>query len=169
MQSTHNSTPPSASFLEVREITEGYKSIYAAQDLAAGTVLINFGYEAEMTTPTRHSLQVGENHHISLSPAYLKYLNHSCEPNIFVDTNRKALISTKKIAAGEELTFFYPSTEWQMTEAFTCGCGSENCLNTIQGAAYLTYDQLVKYKLSDYVIQKYASLAAIQAKQFPKA
>ena len=68
------------------------------------------------------------------------------------------LKTLRAIKVGEELNFFYPSTEWKMTEAFDCLCGSSECLGQIQGAAYLTYDNLTKYRLSKYILDKFQNL-----------
>ena len=34
------------------------------------------------------------------------------------------LTALRPISEGDELTFFYPSTEWAMAEPFECGCGA---------------------------------------------
>lgn len=40
----------------------------------------------------------------------------------------------RPIAAGEELSFFYPSTEADMAAPFHCRCGAPGCLGIIDGA-----------------------------------
>lgn len=134
----------------------GYQSIFATKDLAPNTVLMAFHYNQIFPKPTRYSVQIGENQHISLQPNYLQYINHSCDPNILFDTAKKELRTLKPILAGEEISFFYPSTEWAMTEAFDCGCGKSNCLGSIQGTAYLSTETAKKYKFSDFIQQKWA-------------
>lgn len=57
----------------------------------------------------------------------------------------------KKIEINEAMTFFYPSTEWSMEQAFDCLCGSNKCLQKIQGAAYLSSDVLNNYRLSEHI------------------
>lgn len=52
------------------------------------------------------------------------------------------LAGGRGLKAGEELTFFYPSTEWDMDQGFNCFCGSENCLGYIGGAKHMTPAQL---------------------------
>jgi hypothetical protein len=60
--------------------------------------------------------------------------NHSCDPSIFVELPRGNMkewcIRTreKEVKKGEALTFFYPSTEWDMAQGFDCSCGSPVCL-----------------------------------------
>ena len=104
--------------------------------------------------------------HIELNPNYLQYTNHSCSPNVFFDTARMEVISLRAISAGEEITFFYPSTEWKLIEPFDCACGSEQCLQRIQGAAYLSGEELKRYRLTDYVQEqikrKQISIAHLQ-------
>ena len=143
---------------EVKAQSADYKSIFATQDLKINTVIANFSYKEKLLAPNRYSVQINETEHISLSPDYLKYLNHSCTPNVFLDTQKMELTTLRAIEAGEELMFFYPSTEWKMTEAFDCICKQPDCLQSIQGAAYLTYDNLIKYRLSEYILDKYRGL-----------
>lgn len=103
------------------------------------------------TTPAKKawsSVQCGiePDTHIELN-SVLVYVNHSCSPNAAFDLsspnqeewNFKAL---QDIQAGDELSFFYPSTEWNMKQGFECKCRSSNCLGYIRGAKYLTRAQL---------------------------
>jgi len=99
-------------------------------------------------------------------------VNHSCEPNVAFD-----LTSTDKekwharalrdINPGDTLTFFYPSTEWDMEQNFECQCGApvrqyrlglgkipclqislmssgtiQTCLRYISGARHLSHVEL---------------------------
>ncbi|KAJ5216559.1 uncharacterized protein N7498_002966 [Penicillium cinerascens] len=42
----------------------------------------------------------------------------------------------RPLAIGDELTFFYPSTEWEMVQPFQCNCGAQGqCRGLISGAA----------------------------------
>ncbi|KAJ7035648.1 hypothetical protein C8F04DRAFT_1000763 [Mycena alexandri] len=75
------------------------------------------------------------------------YVNHSCEPNIAFDLSSTDptewhVRALKNIDAGSPVTFFYPSTEWEMDQAFECQCGTETCLGRIQGAKFLTTEQV---------------------------
>ena len=96
-------------------------------------------------------MQTGLNEHITLQPDFLQYCNHSCEPNVFFDTTKFELVALKNINVGDELTFFYPSSEWNMDQPFACTCGNKNCLQTIKGAAYLSKEVLANYKLTDFI------------------
>lgn len=146
------------STLEVRQQSADYKSMFAIQDLNVNTIIANFSFGEKLQKPNRYSVQINETEHIILSPLYLQYINHSCSPNVFFDTTTMELKTLRPIKAGEELAFFYPSTEWKMTEVFNCVCGSPECLGQIQGAAYLTYDILKKHRFSKYILDKYQNI-----------
>ncbi|KAJ7695087.1 hypothetical protein B0H17DRAFT_930971 [Mycena rosella] len=79
----------------------------------------------------------------------LVYVNHSCEPNVVFDLSSADranwhVRALKDIDAGSPLTFFYPSTEWEMEQPFECQCGTKSCLGRIQGAKFLTRDEVVE-------------------------
>jgi hypothetical protein len=64
------------------------------------------------------------------------------------------LICLRPIQAGDEFTFFYPSTEWNMSQPFVCNCKTEACLQLINGASHLDPSTLNKYRLTDFIIQQ---------------
>lgn len=65
-----------------------------------------------------------------------RFINHSCEPNLFITrvyTNcqdlsfpRICFFTLKDIFIGEELSYDYGSTFWEMKK-FKCACGTESC------------------------------------------
>jgi hypothetical protein len=64
-------------------------------------------------------------------------MNHACVPNCEIDVVTMSLRALRDLREGEEMTFFYPSTEWEMASPFHCHCGSAHCLGVIQGARWL--------------------------------
>lgn len=51
------------------------------------------------------------------------------------DTKARVIIAGPKgLKKGEELTFFYPSTEWNMDQPFDCECKKPTCFGSISGA-----------------------------------
>ncbi|NEQ55246.1 MAG: SET domain-containing protein [Leptolyngbya sp. SIO3F4] len=129
----------------------GFKSLVAQKNFLPGNCLASFYSLKETSNPSYYSVQVSENRHIQLNPTQLQYINHSCSPNVFFDTQAGEVICIKPIRIGEHITFFYPSTEWDMSNAFSCLCGSERCLGKIQGAKYLSPDSLNRYELSRHI------------------
>lgn len=136
------------------DATTGQRSLHAEKTFISGEVISSFTAKEEMTSPTYLTVQKDEGLHITLSPSFLQYVNHSCSPSAFFNTTTMEFIALKNVGEGEELTFFYPSTEWEMAQAFDCRCGSQNCLGTIQGAAFLSAEILERYCLTDFVKRK---------------
>lgn len=132
----------------------GNKSLHAAIEFTPGQVIQNFDSKEVLDQPNYLTVQIRDRQHIMLDPEFLQYINHSCDPNVFFDTQKMAVIAIKNIEVGEELTFFYPATEWSMKRAFDCLCQSENCLGYIKGAAHLPLDILIKNQLSEYIQSK---------------
>lgn len=127
------------------------KSLHSTKHFKANDVLTQFSAKAILSKPSYLTVQVGINEHITLQPEYLQYTNHSCNPNVFFDTENYNLIALKDIEIGDELTFFYPSTEWNMDQPFVCMCGSKNCLHNIRGASHLTAEVLNSYRLTTFI------------------
>lgn len=145
------------SFAQIGECpTTGSKSLQATTEFGPGQVISDFGPKEVLDRPNYLTVQVGDGQHILLDPEFLQYINHSCAPNVFFDTKKMVVTALRKIEIGEELTFFYPSTEWSMDRGFDCLCQSEDCLGSIQGAAHLPLEVLSKYQFSKYIWQKLA-------------
>ena len=142
-------------FLEVwREQVSGQHSTFSRVDYMVGDVICDFGASAIVQTPSYLTVQLSINEHIYLQPSFLQYINHCCSPDVFFDTTGFKVISLREIKAGEELSYFYPSTEWKMAQPFQCVCGSDNCLGYIGGASYLSKDIAQQYRFSDFISQQ---------------
>lgn len=126
---------------------------------------------------TYATVQVGRNQHINLNSDLL-YINHSCEPSlvsfstsppflffflslpnvrqpltpqVFDTASRKIWVGPKGLRPGDELTFFYPSTEWDMAQPFSCFCGTPSCRGRISGARNMSHDQLAGLWLNGHI------------------
>lgn len=127
------------------------KSLHALKYFKTGDVVCEFGAKEVFPEANYLTLQIGTEKHISLTPEFLQYTNHSCNPNIFFDTSSMLVVALRNIDINDELCFFYPSTEWKMAQPFLCFCGSKGCLKNIDGAEGLSNDVLKKYKLTEYI------------------
>jgi hypothetical protein len=125
--------------------------LFASRAFLAGEVIVAFDASKIVDTPNYLTVQVSEHKHIHLSPEYLQYVNHCCEPNVIFNTTTMQLECISDIEAGEELRFFYPATEWKMAQQFVCNCGKPSCVGLIQGAADTPTEVLNKYKLTDFI------------------
>jgi hypothetical protein len=142
--------------LEVRErIQDGRKSLHARRSFAPGDVLERITARQTLSKPEVHSVQQNELEHILLEPQHLEYTNHSCSPNVIFDMDQMAVIAIQAIQPGDEIVYFYPSTELSMAQPFACNCGSDNCLGVIRGAEYLPTEVLDRYHLATHIQSTY--------------
>lgn len=145
-------------FAEVREDAASLaKSLHSIISFREGDIICDFGAAAILKTPTYLTVQTGAQEHIHLKPEFLKFTNHSCDPNVFFDTQVMQLIAVKNIEPGDEFSFFYPSTEWDMAQPFECLCGSEKCLKNISGASNMPADVLNNYRLTGFIQHQLAA------------
>lgn len=139
-------------FAEIlRNTVTNQKSLHALIPFKKGDVLSKFSAGEIYTTPNYLTVQRGINEHITLTPVFLQYINHSCSPNVFFDTYSMEIVALKDIEPNEEFSFFYPSTELDMAQPFICYCGSKDCLQNIKGAKYIPGEILKTYKLTDFI------------------
>jgi hypothetical protein len=98
------------------------------------------------------TLQVSRARHVQLNSTLL-YCNHSCAPSLEFDTGAMAVrvARDRDLAVGDPLTFWYPSTEWEMAQPFACTCGAEGCKRWISGARDMEADVLGQYWLNGHI------------------
>ena len=132
----------------------GHHSLFSIISFQPGDIICEFGASAILQTPSYLTVQVSANEHICLQPSYLQYINHSCSPNIFFDTTAFKVVCLRPIQPGDELCYFYPSTEWEMAQPFQCVCACSNCLGYISGASYLSQELSTGYRFSDFISQQ---------------
>ena len=130
------------------------KSLHAAVSFAAGDVICKFKAGITQSFATYLTVQTAADRHITLMPEFLQYINHSCAPNVFFNTTTMELVCLQPMQPGDEFTFFYPGTEWEMAQPFVCNCGNAGCLQLINGASHLSVETLSKYKLTDFIRQQ---------------
>ncbi|WWC64698.1 uncharacterized protein I303_107309 [Kwoniella dejecticola CBS 10117] len=101
----------------------------------------------------------GQRDHLELNSDLL-FMNHSCSPTaeIRLPTNRphewEVRATSKGLKEGEAITFFYPSTEWDMAVGFDCSCGSDNCLGKIKGAKHISIADLEERSyINDHILR----------------
>ena len=114
--------------------------IRAKQPIRAGEVVFHLTGRI-MSRPSKYSIQLGERRHLLTENSHWQFMNHGCEPNVRIDVDKLLMIAIRDIAPGEELTFNYNTTEWDMASPFDCLCSSNNCTGSIRGFRYLTPSQ----------------------------
>ena len=133
------------------------KGLFATEAIAAGEIVAVKG--GRIFTRTQWAALEGE-----LGPAQIEisddfviapgtreeregsmlYTNHSCEPNIAIQ-GQIVLVAMRNIAAGEELTHDWATTD-DGDDEMRCHCGALTCRGTITGKDWTKPDLRAKYK-----------------------
>jgi hypothetical protein len=131
--------------IEVRD-NGGFKGVYAKEAIKQDSVIF-YLKGAISTQATQYTIQLGHRRHLNFPTIRRsndnldycwQYLNHSCEPNGYMNVDELTVRALKDIAPEEEITFNYLTTESEMAVPFNCICGSADCFGFIQGRNFLT-------------------------------
>lgn len=125
------------------------KHLVAEQRIKKGTAFYKIKNYQILAHPTYQSIQISANEHILEN--YVIYCNNSCNPNTIINVELMELYALRDIEKGEEITFFYPSTEWELHRPFHCLCNSKQCLRVIKGAKYLSDELLNQYFINRHI------------------
>jgi len=125
------------------------RSLVARQDFKRGEVIYQIPAEKVSDKPNRFTAQMDRNLHTEVGK--LSALNHSCNPNVILDMEKMVVVACRDIKTGDELSFFYPSTEWEMAAPFICLCGSPSCIHVVAGARFLPLSTLENHYLNRHI------------------
>lgn len=115
-----------------------------------GEVIRSLPCHSVVAEATYLTIQIAPNLHIDQIDVF-GFTNHSCAPNTILDVATQQVYAARDLEPGEELTFFYPSTEWEMARPFECCCGEPNCLGWIAGAKELPRSAWHDYFFNDHI------------------
>ncbi|HCS42432.1 MAG TPA: lysine methyltransferase [Pseudomonas sp.] len=80
----------------------------------------------------RHTRQLAQGIHV-YDPRFCGLLNHSCDPNVFLDMSELWLWALKDITKGDQLTMDFAATEDKLQRQFACRYGCPCCRGWIIG------------------------------------
>lgn len=157
----HPSKPTHPTLLHVHRSPKVFSSWAISQtSLPAGSLF------AKITTATPGpkaytSVQTGRDTHIELN-SDLVFINHSCAPSLVFDMHAMEVrvVDNRPLQKGDVLSFFYPSTEWEMAQPFECMCGAAGdgvCKRWIRGAKDMSDAELEGYWLNPHIVDMKAS------------
>ena len=126
-----------------------FRSLITKQAYSKGEVICDIPTEKLFDKANRYTVQISQDKHTEVGK--LSALNHSCDPNVILDTEHLLMIARRDIAKGEELSFFYPATEWEMDAPFICLCGASNCIHVVAGARFLPLSTLETHYLNRHI------------------
>ncbi|MCX6359935.1 MAG: SET domain-containing protein-lysine N-methyltransferase [Armatimonadetes bacterium] len=131
--------------------------IAAAEPIRRGEAILRLT-GAVRSEPTRHTVQIGDGRHLDpdgdpLERQPWRYLNHSCRPN--AGLVGPDLVALRDIAADEQVTFNYNTTEVEMASPFACRCGAADCAGTIRGFRHLSRPEQERLRplLPDHLLE----------------
>lgn len=110
--------------------------IVCTNPIAPGEVLFKITGRL-VPRPDRYSVQLAARIHLTPDGAPWSLVNHSCEPNAMIDCARQQIIALRPIPRGNEVSWNYLTTEWELSSPFHCTCASELCVGYIQGFRHL--------------------------------
>jgi len=132
-----NESIPASSWLhraiEVRDSLIHGKGLFTTEDLPANTTVIELGgvvisdsqldelispYSSVGLDPGRHLLIQADDP--------VRFGNHSCEPNLWLDGPLRE-VTRRTVVAGEELTIDYATQTTRRGWKMLCTCGSADC------------------------------------------
>jgi len=126
-----------------------FRSLVTRQAYTKGQIICEIPTEKLSSKPNRYTVQIDQDKHTEVGK--LSALNHSCDPNVILDTEHLQMVARRDIEKGEELSFFYPATEWEMDAPFICLCGASNCIHVVAGARFLPLSTLENHYLNKHI------------------
>lgn len=136
-------------------------SIITTKEIKKGEFIFKFvGRLLPQKIANNKALQIEEDLFLESTEYFDDNLNHSCDPNGYIDFNTLDLIALRDIKSGVELSFNYHISEYDLIDqgcSFKCYCGSTRCVGQVNGFKYLkTNDKeiIIKYA-SPYILKKY--------------
>lgn len=156
----HLTTQPAMDLapVEIRLDVEGRRRLIAIAFVAGGEIIIPVIGEL-CPTPSRHSIQIGEDAHLD-DMGFVESTNHSCEPSAFIDftdPERLSLRAVRDLPVGAEVTIHYCATEENMAAPFRCDCSTTACYGRVRGYQFLSSSQRERLDgwLSPFLRSKY--------------
>jgi SET domain-containing protein len=139
--------------------------VFAVSAIEAGEVLVCLRH-VFVDRPERHTIQLDEHVHQAGTGEMDDYFNHSCDPNTYLDFQKLQFVARRPLAVGEEISFNYLTSEWDMAAPFHCGCGTPLCVGEIRGFLHLTPEQrdAISPWISPYLQRRSAELPDSQRK-----
>jgi SET domain-containing protein len=138
-----------------RPVSNGF-GVFALRAIEPGRRLLDFtgpvidrdGLDAALErSEVDNFLQISADSYMGPSGGLDDFVNHSCKPNCGLRFSRfkVVLAAINPIAANEEITFDYASTQNAYPYRFACGCGSPICRQDIGDFDDLPYSLKWKY------------------------
>jgi len=149
--------------VEIVRIRNKGKGLRSKKAVKKGKIILKFNDGIRIrpnSIASKTAIQIDEDTFLDSSPKQIRdFLNHSCDPTVKIDFDKMACIAIKNIHKGDEITFNYSTTEYDLKikrEEFKCFCGSKNCIGIVKGFKYLNKIQKrrIKPMLTPFLLRK---------------
>lgn len=155
----------STNHLKIERDNDNYSKLISQKLFLPGEVILNCDDESSIINlRSKRTIQISDELH--LKNKYLDYINHSCEPNSVFHVPSYCFVALKEIQIGDEITFFYPGSETELKNSFSCNCKSHDCLGYIRGAFQISPDIMDIYIqnkcCTDYINRQVHSIQFVQ-------
>jgi len=111
-----------------------------------------------------HSNYVGKGKYV-IDNSTASYMNHSCNPNASI-INKNKFFAIKNIKIGQEITFDYSKTSWELKWGLpnekdfqmNCNCKSKNCRRIIKDFPFLDkrlQEKFINQSIQDFIVKMY--------------
>ncbi len=144
--------------LELIKIPDKGYGVIAKKAIQKGEIVCELFFDSiRPRTFAVSAVQIWENDFLSNTLRTIDdYFNHSCNPTTKIDLSRAIFTALKYIPVGEEITWNYLTTEYDLVrnqQDFDCRCGAKNCIRKVQGFRYLNHSskQMLLPYLSSYL------------------
>ena len=128
---------------DIRDTELKGKALFTKRRFKKGDLVLSITGE-RIDQRNMYTVEIGKDIHIEPSNE-VKYLTHSCDPNLGVRNNTD-LIALRDIEAEEEINFDYAMTEYVIASPFICTNCSMFCRGNIGGFKTLPEEFKTRYK-----------------------
>ena len=137
--------------LEFKRCKTNGRMLVAAKPIKKNVPVLRLkGRIVDYKDASPEAVQLGKNTFLDSKHYYVEdYINHSCNPNTKIDFKTFQFVALRDIRKGEEITYNYLTTEYDMSRDgtdFRCHCGSRKCVKHVRGFKFLTDDHKIRLK-----------------------
>ncbi len=131
--------------VEARPSPIAGRGLFATAAIRAGEVVVIWGGDV-VEVYRKGCVAIGEAVYLGGAPGPSDLMNHSCEPNVWMQ-DEVTLVARRDIAAGDEVTIDYAL--FQGDEAWTarwrCRCGAARCRGAVSGQDWRSAELQTRY------------------------
>jgi len=147
--------------LQIKKIEGKGNSLFANRDFKVGEIVRPLkGVLKHAQDASLYAIQLEEDSFLDTEHRYVEdYINHSCDPTTKIDFDRMGFVCIRDIKNGEEITYNYLTTDYDLlrwNQDFICNCNSQNCIGRVNGFKFLDTEEQKKLKplLSPFLLAK---------------